>query len=91
MVPTVPDSVVMRSGAWATGVVWLTRKIGSLENVMVTVPFAAAVPTATRPVEVSRSCHRPQCWRSVIVIVIGAVAVGDVPLGASQVTAKEST
>ena len=28
---------------------------------------------------------------SVIVIVIGAVAVGDVPLGASQVTAKEST
>ena len=52
-VPSVPDNVVMRSEAWATGVVWLTRKIGSLENVMVTVPFAVAVPTAARPVEVS--------------------------------------
>ena len=52
--PTVPFVLFRVIGAWASNVTWwVTVNVGSLENVTVTVPFADAVPSATRPVEVN--------------------------------------
>jgi hypothetical protein len=78
-------------GGWAT---WLevNTKIGSLEKVKVIVPFDVAVPTSVSPDEVSMyTVSRATILGSVIVIVIGVLAVGDVSPAVSQDTAKEST
>lgn len=66
--------------------------MGSLENVNVMVPFDVAVPTSVSPVEVRMYTASPATTLgSVMVIVSGDDAFGDVPPGVCQDTANAAT
>jgi hypothetical protein len=70
----------------------VSRKTGSLVKVKVTVPFAEAVPTSVSPKGVSTYTVSPATMLgSVIVIVMGDVAFGDVPPVVCHDTANAAT
>ena len=90
-VPGSPFSEVIEIGDWLTKAA-ATTKVGSLVKVIDTTPLALAVPTTIKPDDVTSYTVSPATMpASVIVKVIGAVAVGDEPSSASQVTASETT
>jgi hypothetical protein len=70
----------------------VSTKTGSLEKEKVIVPFEAAVPTSVRPEEVRMYTASPATMLgSVMVIVIGVVASGDVPFVVCHDTANAAT
>ena len=68
----------------------MVTKSAPFVKLIVTTPFFVATPAIFRPVDVSAKMASPTLIdESVIVMVSGGLAVGDVPFGATHETAKE--